>query len=316
MAAAPSSARWPNERTKGLVGTLRPPASGLPAGDEKRRAVREMFDTIAGSYDLLNRVNSLGMDRGWRRRCVSALELPAGSLVLDVACGTGDLCDELARQRYRPVGLDLSPGMLAQARARTAHRVDAGAPGRGERGPAPAPLVLADALGAPFRPAYFDGAVSAFALRNVVDLGQLFRQLAYAVRPGGRISLLELSRPETAVLRFGHGLWCNYAVPLVGSLFSDAPAYRYLPKSLAYLPPPEEVVGMLEGAGFAAVQRVLLAGGTCQIYLATAGRHLAPRTSRRGGPEMPEMSASNGSNVSGSNTGTPNAGTEGKAARS
>ena len=305
MAAAPPSARRPNVRTKGLVGTLRPPASVLPVGDDKRRAVREMFDTIAGRYDLLNRVNSLGMDRGWRRRCVSALELPAGSLVLDVACGTGDLCDELARQRYRPVGLDLSPGMLAQAIARGAHRVDAAVPGHGERGLAQAPLVLADALGAPFRPTSFDGAVSAFALRNVVDLGQLFRQLACVVRPGGRVSLLELGRPDTSLIRFGHGLWCNYAVPLVGSLFSNAPAYRYLPKSLAYLPPPEEVVGMLEGAGFAAVQRVLLAGGTCQIYLATVGRPPAPRTSSRGA-----------SNMGTSNMGMPNAGTEDQAARS
>ena len=303
MAAAPSSARRPNERTKGLVGTLRPPASVLPAGDDKRRAVREMFDTIAGRYDLLNRVNSLGMDRGWRRRCVSALELPPRSLVLDVACGTGDLCDELARQHYRPVGLDLSPGMLAQAQARGANRLGAGASGDNGRGLAP--LVLADALGTPFRPASFDGAVSAFALRNVVDLAQLFRQLARVVRPGGRVSLLELGRPETALLKFGHGLWCNYAVPLVGSLFSNAPAYRYLPKSLAYLPPPEEVVGMLERAGFVAVQRVLLAGGTCQIYLATMGHLPAPRRSSR-----------DGSNVGTSNSGMPNLGTEGQAARS
>ena len=245
-----------------------PEEASLPAGDEKRRAVRQMFDTIAGHYDVLNRVNSLGMDRYWRRRCVNALDLPAGSLVLDVACGTGDLCDELVRRHIQPVGLDLSSGMLAEARRRRAG-------GNGER-PASsgaAPLVLGDALAAPFRPASFDGAVSAFALRNVVDLGELFKELARLVRPAGRISLLDLGEPEGRLLRFGHGLWTKHAVPLVGSLFSDGDAYRYLPKSLAYLPAPERVVGLLEEAGWKAVERLLLAGGTSQVYVATrAGR--------------------------------------------
>jgi demethylmenaquinone methyltransferase/2-methoxy-6-polyprenyl-1,4-benzoquinol methylase len=227
-----------------------------------------MFDTIAGHYDVLNRVNSLGMDRYWRRRCVDALDLPVGSLVLDVACGTGDLCDELARRHMQPVGLDLSSGMLAQARRR-------GAGGEGGRldSSGAAPLVLGDALTAPFRPGSFDGSVSAFALRNVVDLGELFRELARLVRPAGRVSLLDLGKPEGRLLRFGHGLWTNHAVPFVGSLFSDGDAYRYLPKSLAYLPAPEQVVGLLEEAGWKAVERLLLAGGTSQIYVATrAGR--------------------------------------------
>jgi demethylmenaquinone methyltransferase / 2-methoxy-6-polyprenyl-1,4-benzoquinol methylase len=209
-----------------------------------------MFDAIAGRYELVNSLVSLGMDRGWRHRCVDALGLPGGSAVLDVACGTGDLCRELAGRGHRPVGVDLSAGMLAHAHTT-------------------APLVLADALAAPFGPGVFHGAVSGFALRNVVDLGVLFAELARVVRAGGRISLLDLGEPEAGLLRLGHRYWSNYAVPLVGSALSDAEAYRYLPRSFAYLPPPAEMVKMLEHAGFGAVEHELLSGGISQLYVAT-----------------------------------------------
>jgi demethylmenaquinone methyltransferase/2-methoxy-6-polyprenyl-1,4-benzoquinol methylase len=214
------------------------------------KAVRHMFDAIADRYELLNRLMAFGMDQAWRRRCVDALDLPAGSVVLDVACGTGDLCRELRRRGARPVGIDLSAGMLAHVRSRV-------------------PLILADALSAPLRPAQFDGAVSGFALRNMVDLGVLFAELARLVRPGGRISLLDLCEPENPVLRLGHHLWANHAIPLIGSTLSDPVAYHYLPRSLAYLPPADEVVRLLERSGFGAVERVLLSAGVCQLYVAT-----------------------------------------------
>ena len=231
-------------------GTSPAAATQLPTGAAKVKAVRQMFDAIAGRYELVNGIVSLGMDRGWRHRCIDALELPVGSLVLDVACGTGDLCRELDRRLLRPVGVDLSSGMLAHART-------------------PGPLVHADALFSPFRTAAFDGAVSGFALRNVTDLGVLFVELARVTRPGGRISLLDLAEPEAHLLRLGHRLWTNYAVPLVGSALSDAAAYRYLPRSFAYLPPASTVVELLEHAGFGAVQHELLSGGISQLYVAT-----------------------------------------------
>jgi demethylmenaquinone methyltransferase/2-methoxy-6-polyprenyl-1,4-benzoquinol methylase len=226
------------------------PKGPLPTGAAKVKAVREMFDAIAGRYELLNRVVSLGMDRGWRRRCVEALALPAGSVVLDVACGTGDLCRELERHSLRPVGADLSTGMLAHARTS-------------------GPLVLCDALSSPLRTGSFDGAVSGFALRNVTDLGALFQELGRVTRPGGRISLLDLSEPEPSVLRLGHRVWCDHVVPFVGAALSDREAYHYLPRSLAYLPPAGEVVDLAAAAGFRAVEHELLSGGICQLYVAT-----------------------------------------------
>src|SRR5919106_5256705 len=159
--------------------------SRLPQGEDKVRAVRAMFDAIAPRYDLLNRVLTFGMDMGWRRLTVGSLSLPRGSLVLDVACGTGDLCRLLVEAGYWAIGIDNSPGML-----RNAHT--------------DVPLVLADALSIPFRTASADGLTCGFALRNVVDLGRLFDEMARVVRPGGRIALLEVAEPSSKVLKLGH----------------------------------------------------------------------------------------------------------------
>ena len=225
-------------------------AATLPQGDEKRQAVRQMFDAIAGRYEMVNTIMSFGLDGPWRRRCLDALDLPAGSLVLDVACGTGDLCRDLLARAMRPVGLDLSAGMLAAARTS-------------------APLVLADAVASPFPSGAFDGAVSGFSLRNIVDLPLFYAELARLVRPGGRVSLLDLAQPQNKLLRLGHRIWSGRAVPLVGSLLSDSGAYHYLPKSLAYLPAADEMAGLLREAGFAAVEHQFLSGGVAQLYTAT-----------------------------------------------
>jgi demethylmenaquinone methyltransferase/2-methoxy-6-polyprenyl-1,4-benzoquinol methylase len=226
--------------------------------------VRTMFDAIATRYELLNVIMSLGMASSWRRRCVAQLDLPPGSRVLDVACGTGDLCRELARQSMVPVGLDLSTGMLRKA---------------GNKDRTPAPLVLGDALKAPFPADSFDGAVSGFALRNVVDLRTMFAELGRVVRPGGRLSLLDLSEPELPLLKLGHRIWCNYAIPLLGSLLSDSSAYRYLPSSLAYLPQPAVIATLLGEEGFVGIEHHPLAGGISQLYVAS--RAQARRTRRQ-----------------------------------
>jgi demethylmenaquinone methyltransferase/2-methoxy-6-polyprenyl-1,4-benzoquinol methylase len=222
----------------------------LPQGEEKARAVRTLFDTISGRYDLVNRVMTLGMDVGWRRRAVRELGLPAASLVADLACGTGDLCREAAGAGFRPVGFDFSRGMLVAART-------------------PAPLVQADILRLPLRDGSIDGATCGFALRNVVDLGDFFAELARVVRPGGRIALLDASTPDNPVLRAGHGLYFNHVVPFIGGVLSNRSAYTYLPKSMAYLPPPGGMLSMLRLAGFPDVRRHQLTGGLTQLFVAT-----------------------------------------------
>jgi demethylmenaquinone methyltransferase/2-methoxy-6-polyprenyl-1,4-benzoquinol methylase len=226
--------------------------TALPEGREKARAVRRLFDTISPRYDLVNRVMTFGLDVGWRRRTVRELALPGGSLVADLACGTGDLCRELRGAGLRPIGFDFSHGML------TAARTDA-------------PLVEADILRLPLRDRGIGGATCGFALRNVVSLDDLFKELARVVRAGGRIALLETSEPENALLRFGHRIYFRRVVPWIGGLLSDRQAYSYLPRSTAYLPTPDELLAMLRAAGFPDARRVLLAGGVAQLLIGTRG---------------------------------------------
>jgi demethylmenaquinone methyltransferase/2-methoxy-6-polyprenyl-1,4-benzoquinol methylase len=209
-----------------------------------------MFDTIAPRYDLVNRVMTFRMDVRWRRRTVQRLDLVPGSTVLDLACGTGDLCRALAADGLRPIGFDLSFGMLAAARTA-------------------APLAQADALRLPVPEGRVDGVTCGFALRNLVDLEAFFAELARVVRPGGRIALLEVAEPPNRVLRWGHGVYFGKVVPRIGGLLSDPAAYRYLPKSVAYLPPPEEMLATLAGAGFEEIERDLLSTGISQLITAT-----------------------------------------------
>ncbi len=226
------------------------PDEPLPQGPAKVRAVREMFDVIAPRYDLVNRVMTFRMDVGWRRATVRSLGLRPGSRVLDLAAGTGDLCREVQAAGYAPVGLDLSWGMLAHARTT-------------------APLVQADALRLPVPDHTIDGATCGFALRNVADLGAFFSELGRAVRPGGRIALLEVAEPVNPVLRWGHGLYFTKVMPRLGGLLSDASAYGYLRRSVAYLPPPADMLERLRAAGFAAVERRLLSSGITQLITGT-----------------------------------------------
>jgi len=222
----------------------------LPMGEEKVRAVRAMFDTIAPRYDLVNRVMTFRMDVGWRRRAVRSLGLGPAATVVDLATGTGDLCRDLRAAGYRPVGVDLSLGMLRHARTT-------------------APLVQGDALRLPLATSSVEGAVSGFALRNFTELGAVFDELARIVRPGGRIALLDVASPSNPVLRAGHGAYFGHVVPRIGGLLSDASAYRYLPKSVAYLPAPAVMLDRLGAAGFGAIERRLLSGGISQLIVAT-----------------------------------------------
>jgi demethylmenaquinone methyltransferase/2-methoxy-6-polyprenyl-1,4-benzoquinol methylase len=220
----------------------------LPIGERKARAVEEMFDRIAPRYELVNRVMTLGLDAGWRRRAVRELQLEPGARVIDVGCGTGDLCRVLGRARLRAVGIDMAAGMLAKAHTA-------------------APLVRADALHLPIGDAALDGAVSGFALRNVVDIAACFREAARVIRPGGRAVFLEVSEPPNPVVRRLHALYFRRVVPIVGGLLSDRRAYEYLPASTAYLPVPAELLRLLSDAGFVRCRRVQLGAGAAQLLI-------------------------------------------------
>lgn len=225
----------------------------LPTGAAKTRSVQAMFDVIAPRYDLVNRVMTFRMDVGWRRRTVASLGLPPGSTVIDLACGTGDLARELTDRGMLAVGVDLSLGMLAAA-------------------PEPFPRLQADGAALPLRDRSVDGVTCGFALRNFTDLQATLDELGRVVRPGGRIALLEVAEPTNPVLRAGHRIYFGSVVPRIGGLLSDPDAYRYLPRSVAYLPEPPMLREMIERAGFEMVHRRLLSGGIAQLLTATRSR--------------------------------------------
>ena len=224
--------------------------SVLPAHEDKTRVVRAMFDDIAPRYELVNRVMTFGLDASWRRRAVRSLGLPAGSRILDLACGTGDLSRTASAQGLIPIGADLSFGMLGASH------------GTG-------PLVQADASALPLGDASVDGLICGYALRNFTDLAASLHEMGRVVRPGGRISLLEVAAPANRVLLAGYKIWFERAVPLIGGFLSDRAAYRYLPASTAYLPTPDQLRSMLLDAGFSGINHRQLTAGLSQLVTAT-----------------------------------------------
>jgi demethylmenaquinone methyltransferase/2-methoxy-6-polyprenyl-1,4-benzoquinol methylase len=222
----------------------------LPEGADKAAMVQSMFDAIAPRYDLVNRIMTFRLDVRWRRRAVRDLALPVGSRVLDLASGTGDLCVDLRRAGLEPISMDLSFGMLSNDRSG-------------------APRAQADILRLPVPDGAVDGIMCGFALRNLVDLDVFFRECARAVRPGGRVALLDVGVPHNPLVRFGNNIYFGKVVPRIGALLSDGPAYRYLPRSVAYLPPRDELVARLRAAGFSDAVHTQLSGGLTQLMVGT-----------------------------------------------
>ncbi len=240
----------PARSTVSLAAAARAREVDLPTGAAKTELVRSMFDAIAPRYDLVNRTMTFGLDVRWRRRSLQALGLAPGAVVLDLACGTGDFLQLLDAGGYRAVGMDLSWGMLAANRSG-------------------APLAQADGAALPVATAGVDGITCGYALRNFTELAAVLDEFARVVRHGGRISLLEVAEPDAGVLRLGHRIWFRHVVPVLGGLLSDRSAYRYLPRSTAYLPTTDELRSLLVEAGFSSVNRRGLTGGLSQLITAT-----------------------------------------------
>ena len=207
-----------------------------------------MFDRIAPVYDVMNRVMTAGLDRRWRRLTAEAVVRP-GDRVLDAACGTGDLAIEAARVGGIVTGLDFSPAMLARARRK--------APGL--------EWVQGDALALPFPDARFDVATVGFGVRNLDDLEGGLRELRRVLRPGGRVAVLEITRPS-GPLRHFYSLWFDRVVPLLGRVLPGGAAYSYLPASVRRFPPADALARLLRDVGFEAVEYRLLAGGIVALH--------------------------------------------------
>ena len=211
--------------------------------------VRGMFDRIAPVYDVMNRVMTVGLDRRWRKLAVGEVVWP-GDRVLDSCCGTGDLAVEAERHGGRVVGLDFSEKMLERARRKS---------GAIE-------WVHGDALALPFPDGDFDAATVGFGVRNLADLEGGLRELARVVRPGGKLAVLEITRPR-GILKPFFRLWFDLVVPLLGRVLPGGKAYTYLPASVRRFPGPEDLSQLLESAGFADVRYRLLGGGIVALHV-------------------------------------------------
>jgi demethylmenaquinone methyltransferase/2-methoxy-6-polyprenyl-1,4-benzoquinol methylase len=214
-----------------------------------------MFDRIAPRYDMMNRLISLGLDQGWRRIALDLARVGPGDRVLDLACGTGDMCEAARARGATVVGADFAREMLRGARQR---EIDAS-------------FVAADAARLPVATASVDVLTCGFALRNFVSLPEVFNEIARVLAPGGRIALIDVDRPRSALVRFGHSLYFDRFVPWLGARLSDRDAYRYLPESTAYLPDADEIFAMLDKAGIQQVAKKSLLLGTAQILTGVRG---------------------------------------------
>ncbi len=211
--------------------------SVLPAAADKPVYVNRMFARIAPTYDLMNRLMSLGMDQSWRRELLELCNLPPRGRLLDVGAGTGDIAYAAlaAYPGVEAVGCDFTYEMMAAGQ------------NKHPRSPA---FVQGDTYRLPFPDGAFDAVVSGFLMRNVVDRVAAFREQARVVRPGGRVLCLEITPPSNTFLGPLFALYFFRIVPLLGALVSgDGEAYAYLPQSTVDFPRPAELLHMMEMAG-------------------------------------------------------------------
>lgn len=228
----------------------------------KTQQVGEMFDHIAPAYDFMNRAMTLGIDRRWRRKAVEMVAGDHPRSILDVATGTGDFAIALARAcpGASVTGIDLSEGMMAVGRKKVE---EAGLADRVN-------LSHADCLSLPFADGSFDAVTVAFGVRNFEHLDRGYMEMARVLRPGGRLCVLELSVPPSALVRPFYRLYTRGLIPLVGRLVSsDSRAYSYLPASIAAMPQGEAMLSLMTQAGLSAPSLRRLTLGVCTLYTAT-----------------------------------------------
>ncbi len=229
------------------MGPVTHEAGTLPAD-----GVRSMFDRIAPVYDLMNRVMTAGLDGRWRRLTVR-LVVSKGDRVLDACCGTGDLAIAARKTGAEVVGLDFSEPMLERARRKDGS----------------VEWVQGDLLELPFEDASFDAATVGFGVRNIVDLERGLTELHRVLKPGGRVGILEITRPR-GPLRLFYRLWFDALIPLAGKILPGGKAYTYLPASVRRFPGPDEFAELMCRRGFGDVSYRRLGGGIVALHVGRA----------------------------------------------
>lgn len=227
--------------------------------------LREMFDTIAPRYDLLNRLLSCRQDVVWRKQMVSRMRIPVNARALDVACGTGDVAMEICRQKGAQVkvfGIDFSPGMLRLAQAKI----------RRNRNTAIS-LLAGNALALPFGEETFHAVTIAFGIRNIQDKAGALKAFYESLRPGGMVLVLELASPKKTRLNDAYLAYFQRVLPIIGRFFSKHSfAYSYLPDSVSRFPTPDVFMSIMAGAGFSQITCRRLTLGIANLFIGIKGR--------------------------------------------
>lgn len=241
---------------------------------DKTSQVSDMFDAIAPRYDFMNHAMTLGIDKIWRRRAISALRkiAPHPRYILDIATGTADLAISLA-QRLDPVsvvGIDISEEMLLKGAAKVAN----------ENLSTIITLQQADSLQIPFPDKSFDCITVAFGVRNFEDLSAGYAEMFRVLRPGGTLMVIELSTPTSSAVRPMYNFYTQRLVPTLGRLFTkDRKAYSYLPASISAVPQGQEMLDLIKEAGFTDTSFRTYSFGTCSVYFASKStNHLQDST--------------------------------------
>ena len=233
------------------------------SGKDKATYVRETFNSIAGNYDLMNSLMSLGMDKGWRRVVVREVGAGKGKKILDVCCGTGQLSLELSKvmgKEGQVTGLDFSPKMLEVAKNTLAH-----SPQKDQ-----VRFLQGDAMQLPFEDNSFDGTTVGWGLRNLPDLRQGIREMARVVKPGGKVVSLDMAKPTLPVFKQVYWLYFEKLVPLMGKIWAKkASAYRYLHDSALEFPPQQELARIFSECGLERTKYINLMGGVVAVVVGT-----------------------------------------------
>ena len=226
-------------------------------GEDKKKFVRKMFDDISPRYDFLNHFLSLGTDIYWRKKFIQKLDIDNDTIILDVACGTGDVCFEILKHHDVTVtGLDISQNMVKLANEKAK-----------KRNQKQVAFIQGDGESLPMNSNSIDYLTISYGFRNISNYETALNEFYRVLKPGGKLGILEFSKPKSRIVGSVFGLYFHHILPRIGSLFSQSDAYRYLPESVDFFPTRHDICSKIIYSGFHRAEIHDLTFGISTVFL-------------------------------------------------